>query len=300
LRASDESRDGGNELLRELRPICRSSSSTRAINSSILAACAAITAATASGPLRYTRSISSRRTNARFPATSRHPSNQPDDPLNGYCSTASHFDECQQTTTDGQGRYTLAFPRGGSFIMQVSAIGSSNGASATDVNVAAGGEVEEDFTLDPASPLAGGFSITTGGSMYTSGVPSIYWGDDFTASVPIDIPQTAPPNAVLPLIDDIGLEDSGGGGVVDSSRLLFFARYDASGQLQRLSNVVIVGKPTLGATAHGANARRAHAAAAHNVTHFRDSSSFGGESRGVAASGAVVSAVPALPALIAR
>ena len=80
----DESRDGGNELLPELRPICRSSSSTRAINSSILAACAAITAATASGPLRYTRSISSRRTNARFPATSRHPSNQPDDPLNGY------------------------------------------------------------------------------------------------------------------------------------------------------------------------------------------------------------------------
>lgn len=58
LRASGESFDGANELLRELRPAWRSSSSTRAAStkfnaasSSMRCACAAISAATASLPL---------------------------------------------------------------------------------------------------------------------------------------------------------------------------------------------------------------------------------------------------------
>lgn len=58
LRASGESLDGAIELLRELRPARRSSSSTRAASvafnaasSSMRCACAAISAATASRPL---------------------------------------------------------------------------------------------------------------------------------------------------------------------------------------------------------------------------------------------------------
>jgi hypothetical protein len=61
------------ELLRELRPAWRSSSSTRATSSSIRAACTVISAPTATRPLSYTRSISSRRTTTRSPATQRNP-----------------------------------------------------------------------------------------------------------------------------------------------------------------------------------------------------------------------------------
>ena len=146
--------------------------------------------------------------------------------------------QCQSLATAADGRYDFPSLSSGVWHVEVSPGEPGLYSASADVTLSPGVGAVQDFTLEPPAPLSGGVTFSGPSGTTTSGVPGEYDNDPFSFSVPVRINGNQTPNSTNVYAFVANIASLGGGGVNLAGVLLFSVHFNASGQPDKMSNII--------------------------------------------------------------